>query len=112
MYLQSIQNEKLFQQTKLEPFDAIIVKGNVRHLRPTLYDLLAHRALEYFKSDERDIDKPAYAFEIDQASAFDPATDFITRKFITKDSLSLKHKALLFIKNLLPFILKMQNLMH
>ena len=26
LYLQSIQNEKLLQQTKLEPFDAIIVK--------------------------------------------------------------------------------------
>jgi predicted ATP-dependent protease len=45
LYLQSIQNEKLLQQTKLEPFDAIIVKGNTRALRPTLYDLLAHRHL-------------------------------------------------------------------
>ena len=82
--------EKLLQQTKLEPFDAIIIKGNVRHLRPTLFDLLAHRALTYFENDERDITKPAYAFEIDQASAFDPAADFIHRKFTTKDSLSLR----------------------
>jgi len=103
LYLQSIQNEKLLQQTKLEPFDAIIVKGNTRTLRPTLYDLLAHRALEYFSNDERDIKKPAYAFEIDQASAFDPAADFITRKFITNDSLSLKHKALLIYQKLLAF---------
>ena len=52
LYLQSIQNEKLLQQTKLEPFDAIIVKGNTRTLRPTLYDLLAHHALTYFRNDE------------------------------------------------------------
>ena len=58
----------------------IIVKGNTRNIRPTLYDLLAHRAIEYFNNDERDIKKPAYAFEIDQASAFDPAADFITRQ--------------------------------
>src|SRR6478735_798519 len=95
LYLLSIKNEKLLQQTQLRSFDEIILKGNVRHLRPTLYDLLAHRALDYFKSDERDIDKPAYAFEIDQASAFDPATNFIAKKIITKDSLYLKHKALL-----------------
>src|SRR6186997_1505712 len=103
LYLQSIKNEKLLQQTTLKPFDEIISQGNVRHLRPTLYDLLAHRALDYFKSDERDIDKPAYAFEIDQALAFDPAADFIAKKIIPKDSLSLKHKALLVYQQLLAF---------
>ncbi|MES1216270.1 MAG: MG2 domain-containing protein, partial [Bacteroidota bacterium] len=103
LYLQSIKTEKLLQQTKLDPFDAIIIKGNVRHLRPTLFDLLAHRALGYFENDERDIKKPAYAFEIDQASAFDPASDFVTRKFTTRDSLSLQHKALLIYQKLLAF---------
>ncbi len=106
LYLQSIKEEKLLQQTKLEPFDAIIVKGNVRHLRPTLYDLLAHRAISYFDNTERDIKKPAYAFEINQASAFDPAADFITRKFPTKDSLSLEHKALLIYQKLISYHLK------
>ncbi|HEU4632500.1 MAG TPA: alpha-2-macroglobulin, partial [Flavisolibacter sp.] len=72
LYLQSIKNEALLKQTKLEPFDPIIVKGNVRNLRPTLYDLLAHRALDYLKNDERDIKKPSYAFEIDQPEAFAP----------------------------------------
>ncbi len=103
LYLQSIKEEKLLQQTKLEPFDAIITKGNVRHLRPMLYDLLAHRALGYFENDETDIKKPAYAFEIDQASAFDPAADFIKRKFTTNDSLSLQHKALLIYQKLIAF---------
>lgn len=106
LYLQSLKEEKLLQQTRLEPFDAIIIKGNMRHLRPTLYDLLAHRALNYFENDERDIKKPAYAFEINQASAFDPAADFITRKFTTKDSLSLQHKALLIYQKLIAFHLK------
>ncbi len=103
LYLQSIKEERLLQQTKLEPFDAIITKGNMRHLRHTLYDLLAQRALAYFENDERDIKKPAYAFEIDQASAFDPAADFITRKFTTKDSMSLQHKALLIYQKLIAF---------
>jgi hypothetical protein len=103
LYLQSIKEEKLLQQSKLETFDAIIIKGNVRHLRPTLYDLLAHRAISYFENDERNIKKPAYAFEIDQSSAFDPAADFITKKFPTKDSLSLQHKALLIYQKLIAF---------
>ena len=106
LYLQSVKEEKLLQQTKLQSYDAIIIKGNVRHLRPTLYDLLVHRALDYFENDERDIKKPAYAFEIDQASAFDPAADFVTRKFPTKDSSSLQHKALNIYQKLISFHLK------
>lgn len=106
LYLQSLKDEKTLQQTKLEPYDAIIAKGNVRHLRPSLFDLLAHRALDYFESDERDIKKPAYAFEISQASAFDPAADFVTRRFTTSDSLSLQHKALQLYQQLLRFHLK------
>ncbi|MEO8109505.1 MAG: MG2 domain-containing protein, partial [Ginsengibacter sp.] len=103
VYLASINNEKLLQQTKLEPFDAIITKGNVRYLRPSLYDLLAHRALDYFKSDERDITKPAYAFEIKDKEAFAPVNEFIQHKFVTKDSLSLHQKALLIFQELLAF---------
>ena len=103
LYLQSIKNSALLQRTRLEVYDAIILKGNVRHLRPTLFDLLAHHALEYFKNDERDITRPAYAFEIDEAAAFDPAADFIHHKFITKDSVSLQHKALLLYQQLIAF---------
>jgi hypothetical protein len=103
LYLQSIKNTILLQQPRLNGYDGIIVKGNVRHLRPTLFDLLAHRALNYFKNDERDITRPAYAFEINDAAAFDPATDFIHHKFITKDSLSLDHKALLLYQQLIAF---------
>src|SRR5690606_35650891 len=81
----------------------IILKGNVRHLRPTLFDLLAHRALDYFKNEERNITRPAYAFEIDDPKALAPASEFIKASFITKDSLSLHHKALLIYKELLAF---------
>jgi len=103
LYIASLKDEKLLQQTKLEPFDAIIQKGNVRYLRPTLYDLLARRALDYFKNDERDITRPAYAFEINDALAFAPASEFINAKFITKDSTSLHHKALIIFQKLLSF---------
>jgi len=106
LYLASIANEKILQQTELKPFDALIEKGNMRHLRPTLYDLLAHKALGYFQTDERDINKPAYAFEINQAAAFDPAADFVTRQFNTKDSASLQHKALLLYQRLIAFHLR------
>lgn len=103
LYLGSLQNEKLLQQTMLEAFEPILTKGNTRKLRPTLYDLLAHRALDYFENDERDITKPAYAFTINMNAAFDPAADFIHNKFPTKDTVSLQYKALLIYQQLLAF---------
>lgn len=103
LYLASIKEEKLLQQTKLDKFDPILIKGNVRYLRPTLFDLLAHEALQYFKSDERDISRPAYAFEIKDEKAFAPAAEFATHKFINKDSASLHYKALLIFQKLIAF---------
>jgi hypothetical protein len=103
LYLESIQNETLLKNTRLDPFNAIIIKGNVRHLRPTLFDLLAHKALSYFKNDERDIKKPSYAFDINQLEAFAPAEQFAAYKFLTRDTLSLKHKALLLYQKLIAF---------
>ncbi len=102
LYLESIKEEKL-QQTRLEPLDAIIIKGNVRYLWPTLYDLLAHRALDYFKNDERDINKPAYAFEIKDEKALAPAAVFAAHRFINKNSASLHYHALLIYQKLLKF---------
>lgn len=103
LYQASLSNEKQLQQTKLEPFDAVIIKGNVRHLRPTLYDLLAHRALEYFKNNERTVKKAAESFEITDEAAFAEAKQFMNHRFVTSDSLSLQFKALQLYQRLLQF---------
>lgn len=103
LFLASLANERLLKATSLAPFDAIITKGNVRHLRPTLFDLLAHRALGYFMSDERDITRPAYAFEIEQESAFLPAAAFAKASITTQDSLSLQFHALKLFQQLIAF---------
>ncbi|MEO9069688.1 MAG: MG2 domain-containing protein, partial [Ginsengibacter sp.] len=109
LYIASLKDEKLLQQTKLDPFDAIILKGNVRNLRPTLFDLLAHRALDYFKTDERNITRPAYAFEIKDPVSFSPLISFINANFTTKDSASLHQKALILFQKLLAFHLNDKN---
>jgi uncharacterized protein YfaS (alpha-2-macroglobulin family) len=106
LYLASIKEAHLLKVTSLEGLAAIIKEGNKRSLRPTLYDLLAHEALNYFKSGERDIKKAAYTFEITGADAFSPAAQFATAFFPTQDSLSLQHKALLLYQELIRFHLK------
>ena len=39
---------------------------------PRLFDLLAHRALNYFKAGEFELVKPSYNFQIDDSLAFAP----------------------------------------
>lgn len=49
LYKASLQNDAILKTTKLDGLDAILQKGkNTRQLRPTLYDFLAHRALDFF----------------------------------------------------------------
>lgn len=110
LYKASLQNEAILKATKLEGLDAIIIKGeNTRQLRPTLYDFLTHRALEFFMTDENSLTQPAYQFKIDNAVAFSKAEDFIKASFPTKDSTSLQQEALLIFQDLLKFHLADAN---
>ncbi len=110
LYKASLINERLLQSTKLDGFDAIIIKGeNTRQLRPTLFDFLAFRALGYFMNDETTLTKPAYQFTIDNPKAFAPAAEFVAASFNTKDTASLQYKAILLLQNILQFHLKDNN---
>ena len=45
----NVETEGILKSIKPDAFDAVIIKGeNTRNLRPTLYDFLAFRALDYF----------------------------------------------------------------
>jgi Bacterial Alpha-2-macroglobulin MG10 domain/Alpha-2-macroglobulin family/MG2 domain len=101
LYLASLQDEKLLQQTRLENYEPILFKGNVRYLRPTLFDLLAHEALAYFKNDEPDVNQPANVFEIDDPAVFADAAIFAGHVFHSGDSSSLHYYALLLLQRLI-----------
>ena len=110
LYKASLQNDAVLKATRLEGLDAIIIKGeNTRQLRPTLYDFLTHRALDFFMNDENGITKPAYEFKINDAAAFAKAADFTKASFPTKDTASLQHRALLLFQDLLKFHLADAN---
>lgn len=87
-YLLSLNAKNALQQDNLSGYSAIILKGNTRHLRPTMFDLLAHEALNYFKTGEAYITKPSYAFVIDDASALSTMDVFVKASFTSKDTLS------------------------
>ncbi len=102
-FLLSISKRQTLRDTKLEQFEPVLSPGNTRKLRPTLYDFLVHRALGYFTSDEGQLVKPAYQFQIDQSRAFADVESFSSWRIDTRDTLSLKYKALILFQEILAF---------
>ena len=96
-FLRSIKDARLLQQKPVAAYDAVIIKGNNRPLRPTLYDLLAHEALDYFKSGENYSTNPMNAFTISDVNALAPLDTFIKSGFPTKDSSALPWLALVLL---------------
>jgi 5-hydroxyisourate hydrolase-like protein (transthyretin family) len=102
-YEASIANARELQSVPVEQYSPILVAGkNTRQLRPTLFDLLAYRALDWFKSGESN-NNPANQFELADDAAFAPAAVFAKHDFKTTDSASLQYKALLLLQELLRF---------
>lgn len=102
LYEASVARADELEKIDISKYDPVLIKGvNTRHLRPTLLDLLAFRALSYFENDEKDLTKPAFAFTIKDEKVFAPAKDFIAYDFKTKDSSSLQYKALKLYQRLL-----------
>ncbi|NML35705.1 alpha-2-macroglobulin [Chitinophaga sp. G-6-1-13] len=101
-YQASVADKATLQKTPVGEFDPILIKGtDSRQLRPVLFDLLAHRALDYFKSGENTLTKPVNQFELDDPAAFAPAATFARHEFVTTDKASLQYQAILLLQQLI-----------
>ena len=103
LFQASLRDEELLKRSSLKDWQPILLKGNTPLLRPTLFDLLAHEALNYFKSAETDINQPEDVFEIDDPSVFADPAIFVAHEFATADSSSPHYQALLLYQRLLRF---------
>lgn len=107
LYRASISNAARLKAIPLEQYDAIILKGeNTRQLRPTLFDLLAFRAISFFENDEKDLSRPAFQFIMDDPAAFAPAEEFATHRFVTADTTSMQLRALQLYQEVIRLHLK------
>lgn len=103
-FQKSLENGLLAQQTPLESFNDILTTAkDSKKYRPTLFDFLSHNALDFYKTQESNITKPAYAFEIDDQKYLEKHTIFSRLPISTKDSLSLQFHALKIYQSLLNF---------
>ena len=103
-YDRSLENEVVLQNTATETFKPILTSfEGATKLRPTLYDFLAHNALDFYKTTENSITKPTYAFEMTDPAYLKDATQFQKLNITSKDSTSLELKALQVYQDLLVF---------
>jgi len=94
-FKQSIANLLQLQNIPITNYNYILIKGTeTEHLRPTLYDLLANRALAFFKTNESRITKPKERFHIDNNPYFSPSTEFTELHIETTDSVFSKYEVL------------------
>ncbi|MBO0937823.1 carboxypeptidase-like regulatory domain-containing protein [Fibrella sp. HMF5335] len=102
LYLASVQDEKGLQQSPAEAYTVVSSPGNAagRALRPTLYDLLAHKAIDFLSNAEADVTKPIYRFELDKAEYLAEPTIFVKTPITSRDTLSGKFQALLLYQKL------------
>ena len=104
-FLASVQAKAILQKTSVEAYDALVTKGDAdaRPLRPTLYDLLAHRAIEFFQNSEPDLLKPVFRFELDQPDYLAGPDVFAKLAIQSHDSLSGRFQALRLFQQLVNF---------
>lgn len=115
-YAKSLENPEILKQIDIDYLHEILSDTSVnkntvynKKLRPTLFDLLSHRALDFYISGEREVLSPASIPEIDE-NDFQAFEEFIDiKRFRTVDSSSL-NKSLVLFRDLLKFHLSQENI--
>ena len=89
-YLSSLQNPSKLQSIDTKEFTYILTDTSKRSLEltPTIYDLLASRALLFFENDELNIERPVDKFSINDEAYFGTEAQFLKVNTDSKDSLS------------------------
>ncbi len=103
-YTLSLENTKGLQKIKIKDYKELVHFGSKpANLRPTLYDFLIHKAIDFYSNTEIALTKPADNFELKDEFYFADNQDFITQNLHTSDTLSLHFQAIKLLQDLLKF---------
>jgi uncharacterized protein YfaS (alpha-2-macroglobulin family) len=109
-YEASLQNLDSLQRTGREVFLPVLKPGEFSpSLRPTLYDFLAHRAIDFYSNEEVGLPRPAEQFVVDTAAYYGTAEAFTQLSIRSADTLSLKLHVMQHLQELTRFRLADKN---
>ncbi len=95
-------NDDRSKNVEISNFNAFTTEGSDA-LRPTLFDFLAHRAVDYLSDEKSYVAKPSYKFELNTEGSLLPADEFVKQAFDSPDSTSGKLWALRLLQDLTRF---------
>ncbi|HFB99311.1 MAG TPA: hypothetical protein ENJ53_00765, partial [Phaeodactylibacter sp.] len=99
-FLESVK-DKSIKNINIKDWDAILSKGkNTEQLRPTFYDFIAHRALDFLMNETSYLTEPVYKFYIEDNEALADAKTFVAHQFTTKEVTSSKYQTILLFQEI------------
>ncbi len=100
-YDKSLEEGEDLRKIPLEEYDAILVtEKDSKKYRPTLYDLLAHRAVDFFMNEETGLTEPIYRFSMDSPDYFAPVREFVRLPISSQDTLSRSYYAIRLLQDI------------
>lgn len=104
-YKASLADSSALKQLPLKDFNNIlfIVNKDTDAIRPTLYDFLAMRAIDFFSEQESSLIHPENEFSINNADFFLPADQFSRLTIRTPDTSSFNFNAIRLYQDLIKF---------
>jgi TonB-dependent SusC/RagA subfamily outer membrane receptor len=97
----ALRDVVILKQSRLARFDELLIRvDSSRRYRPTLFDLLAHHALEFYRPGESTIAKPVNGFKIDDQRY---VSDFENITLPRNDTASALFRAASLYQQLLAF---------
>ncbi|HEY9115954.1 MAG TPA: MG2 domain-containing protein, partial [Bacteroidales bacterium] len=111
LYLASMSDQEALEAVPLPDFSAILINTQKSGftLWPSLYDLLANRALDYFSSSDAGLADVGGKFNIPAAQLFSPINEFVNIELPAADSLSYQYQAMRIYQQLLAFHSTIKN---
>ena len=106
----SLSDKELLKNTAVTSYAEILIRqeGSEKY-RPTLFDFLAHRAIDFYSSSEAGLTKPANTFLMNDARYFGPYAEFTAMKIPSPDAFSFEYQALNLYKEVINLHLKDQD---
>lgn len=103
-YLLSLDHYQISQSKMIKDYDEIVNNSSYSNeIRPTLFDFLAHRALDFFKGNQFNVPGNADQFVIEEGQYFSGNKTFLSLKPVSKDSLNTDFFAVRLFQELTRF---------
>ncbi|MGH1366567.1 MAG: alpha-2-macroglobulin family protein [Calditrichia bacterium] len=107
LYETSMEKSDELKRLYVEVFDDVIIKQKEsRTFRPTLFDFLAHRAIDFYMNSESGLTRPAEQFHLSDETLFGSARNFAAAKVESPEENALHYYALKLLQNTVRFHLR------